>query len=221
MPGFNDAHCHLASGGFQKMNVDLVGARSLQEMQQRIGLRANKAAAGEWILGEGWDHTLWPEQKLPTRQDMDVVTNGHPAIFVRVDGHIAVANTRCVAGGGNHRQRHRHRRVARSTSMPRESRRALCASRRRGWCSPRCRRRRRRSARGSRTGAGRCRALGSDLGAGQLGMGGVSGLRRAGARRQTDAAHQRVAATSAIPWMSWRSTARIIRWTIRCCTPRC
>ncbi|MFZ1135114.1 MAG: amidohydrolase family protein, partial [Candidatus Korobacteraceae bacterium] len=71
MPGFNDAHCHLASGGFQKMNVDLEGARSLLEMQHRIGLRANKAAASEWILGQGWDHTLWPNQTLPTRQDID------------------------------------------------------------------------------------------------------------------------------------------------------
>jgi len=25
MPGFNDAHCHLASGGFEQMNVNLAG----------------------------------------------------------------------------------------------------------------------------------------------------------------------------------------------------
>src|SRR5690242_21871560 len=35
MPGFNDAHTHLASAGFGKMNVDLTGSRSLQEMQDR------------------------------------------------------------------------------------------------------------------------------------------------------------------------------------------
>ena len=28
MPGFNDAHVHLGSGGFEKLNVDLVGAKS-------------------------------------------------------------------------------------------------------------------------------------------------------------------------------------------------
>ncbi len=42
MPGFNDAHLHLASGGFEKMNVNLVGAQSLQEMQQRIAQRASQ-----------------------------------------------------------------------------------------------------------------------------------------------------------------------------------
>src|SRR5215467_6447216 len=31
MPGFNDAHTHLASGGFEKLNVDLAGVKSLEE----------------------------------------------------------------------------------------------------------------------------------------------------------------------------------------------
>ena len=31
MPGFNDAHLHLASAGFEKMNVNLVGAKTLDE----------------------------------------------------------------------------------------------------------------------------------------------------------------------------------------------
>ncbi len=37
---------------------------------------------------------------LPTRQDMDAVTKGHPAIFVRVDGHIAIANTAALQAAG-------------------------------------------------------------------------------------------------------------------------
>jgi predicted amidohydrolase YtcJ len=100
MPGFNDAHVHLASGGFSQLSVDLRGTQSLQEMQHRIGLRVNQAAPGEWIQGSGWDHTLWSGQTLPTRQDIDVMTNGHPAIFVRVDGHIAIANTAALNAAG-------------------------------------------------------------------------------------------------------------------------
>ena len=93
MPGFNDAHCHLANGGQAKLEVDLVGVSSLDEMKQRIAEGTKKAAPGEWILGRGWDHTLWQSQQLPSRQDLDAVTSGHPAFFVRVDGHIAVANS--------------------------------------------------------------------------------------------------------------------------------
>ena len=100
MPGFNDAHVHLANAGFEKLNVNLIGVRSLAEMQERIAARAKTTPAGEWITGRGWDHTLWPDQKLPTRQDLDQVTGDHPAIFTRVDGHISVANSAALKFGG-------------------------------------------------------------------------------------------------------------------------
>jgi len=100
MPGFNDAHVHLGSGGFEKLNVDLVGSKSLDDMKQRIAARVKTAAPGEWIIGRGWDHTLWAEQKTPTREDIDSVTNGHPAIFNRVDGHIAIANSAALKAAG-------------------------------------------------------------------------------------------------------------------------
>jgi predicted amidohydrolase YtcJ len=93
MPGFNDAHIHLASGGFEKLNVDLVGVNSLEDMKERIAARIKTASPEEWIRGRGWDHTKWNDQILPTRLDLDAVTGGHPAIFTRVDGHIAVANS--------------------------------------------------------------------------------------------------------------------------------
>jgi predicted amidohydrolase YtcJ len=100
MPGFNDAHVHLGYGGFEKLNVDLVGSKSLDDMKQRIAARVKTAAPGEWIVGRGWDHTLWPEQKTPVREDIDAVTNGHPAIFNRVDGHIAIANSAALKAAG-------------------------------------------------------------------------------------------------------------------------
>jgi len=100
MPGFNDAHVHLASGGFEKLNVNLVGAKSLDEMKERIAARVKKASPGEWIEGRGWDHTKWQEQGLPTRRELDLVTEGHPAIFTRVDGHIAVANSAALKAVG-------------------------------------------------------------------------------------------------------------------------
>ena len=100
LPGFNDAHLHLASGGFGKLHVDLVGTKSLTEMQQRIAERAKTAAPEGWIRGRGWDHTKWSVQTLPSRQDLDAVTVGHPAIFTRVDGHICVVNTAALNAAG-------------------------------------------------------------------------------------------------------------------------
>lgn len=93
MPGFNDAHLHFAAGGLEKTRVDLIGVKSLQEMQTRIAEAVRQHGPGEWLVGRGWDQTKWASQKLPTRYDLDTVTGDHPAIFTRVDGHIAVVNS--------------------------------------------------------------------------------------------------------------------------------
>jgi predicted amidohydrolase YtcJ len=100
MPGFNDAHTHIAFAGQQKLTVDLTGSKSLAEMQSRIRAYAATAPAGSWIKGGGWDHTLWATKKLPTKADLDSVTGGHPAVFDRVDGHILVANSAALATAG-------------------------------------------------------------------------------------------------------------------------
>ena len=97
MPGFNDAHTHIGEAGRMKLSVDLVGAHSLAEMQQRIRTFVATAKPGTWIQGGGWDHTLWADDKLPTRTDLDAVTGDHPALLRRVDGHMAVANSAALA----------------------------------------------------------------------------------------------------------------------------
>jgi len=97
MPGLNDAHVHLGSAGQTKLNVDLTGSKSLEEMLRRIKAKADQSPAGHWLTGGGWDHTLWADKILPTRRDLDKVTNDHPALLERIDGHIAVANTAALA----------------------------------------------------------------------------------------------------------------------------
>ncbi|HKO18084.1 MAG TPA: amidohydrolase [Acidobacteriaceae bacterium] len=93
MPGFNDAHTHMAAAGRQKLTVDLDGTASLADMLSRIRAYVATAPAGSWIVGSGWDHTKWPSATLPTRADLDSVTGAHPAMFTRTDGHIVVANS--------------------------------------------------------------------------------------------------------------------------------
>jgi len=100
MPGFNDAHLHLANGGFEMLNVELSGVKSLEEMKSRIAAYVKTAGTGEWILGRGWDDTKWPVQKMPTRQDLDSVTGDHPALFIRTDGHMLVANSAALRIAG-------------------------------------------------------------------------------------------------------------------------
>jgi predicted amidohydrolase YtcJ len=104
MPGFNDAHTHIAGAGQQHYTVDLTGSASLAEMQARIRAYvadpAVAATPSSWIKGGGWDHTLWATKKLPSKADLDAVTGAHPAVFERVDGHILVANSAALAAAG-------------------------------------------------------------------------------------------------------------------------
>lgn len=93
MPGFNDAHVHFGYAAAEKLAVAIAGARSLEEFQRRIRDRLSEFKPGEWITGRGWDHTLWPEKKFPTRQDLNAVSREHPMFFARVDGHVGVANS--------------------------------------------------------------------------------------------------------------------------------
>jgi predicted amidohydrolase YtcJ len=62
-------------------------------MMAQIADFARNSPPGHWLVGGRWDQTLWPDKSLPTRQQLDAVTVGHPAILSRVDGHIALANT--------------------------------------------------------------------------------------------------------------------------------
>jgi predicted amidohydrolase YtcJ len=96
MPGFNDAHMHLTDAGLQKLSVDLTGVKTLEEFRKRVLAKVETAKPGEWILGGGWDETMWPVKALPSRWDLDEVSGGYPVFLDRVDGHLAVANTRAL-----------------------------------------------------------------------------------------------------------------------------
>jgi predicted amidohydrolase YtcJ len=99
-PGFNDAHVHLGDAGHTKLNVDLTGVKSLAAMLTMVQAFAKDAPAGHWLTGGNWDHTLWTDKTLPTGQDLDKVTAGHPTFLNRIDGHIAIANSAALEAAG-------------------------------------------------------------------------------------------------------------------------
>ena len=100
MPGFNDAHTHLANAGQGSLSVNVEGTRSIAEFQQRIRARLSEFEPGTWVVGRGWDHSLWEENRMPTKADLDAVSTSHPMFFTRVDGHSAVANSLALEQAG-------------------------------------------------------------------------------------------------------------------------
>jgi predicted amidohydrolase YtcJ len=104
LPGFNDSHVHFLSGGFQLSSVDLRDAGTPQELAERIRHFAEKLPAGRWITGGDWDHERWPEAKLPTKDLIDTFTPDTPVFVNRLDGHMALANSRALRLAGVTRQ---------------------------------------------------------------------------------------------------------------------
>ena len=78
MPGFNDAHAHPVTLGLMRSRLDLRGVRSLKEMQDRIRKHVEHVRVGEWVVGRGWNHYIWPEGRRPTRADLDAGSTSHP-----------------------------------------------------------------------------------------------------------------------------------------------
>lgn len=93
MPGFNDAHAHLGGAGRNKLNLTLNNATSVDDVLNLVKAAAEKHKPGEWILGSGWDQSRWPDQKYPTRLELDQAAPNNPVYLDHVSGHIAVANS--------------------------------------------------------------------------------------------------------------------------------
>jgi predicted amidohydrolase YtcJ len=93
LPGFNDAHVHFLSGGFQLSQVDLRVADSPAELTRRVRDFAKKSPADRWITGGDWDHERWPGAPLPTKEMIDAATTNVPVFVSRLDGHMALANS--------------------------------------------------------------------------------------------------------------------------------
>jgi predicted amidohydrolase YtcJ len=104
MPGFNDAHVHIGQSALAKLAVSFKGVRSLAEFQQRVRESVKDHQPGDWITGFGWDQTLWPDKRDPTREDLDAVSTANPMFFSRVDGHVAVANSLALKLAGVSRE---------------------------------------------------------------------------------------------------------------------
>jgi len=99
MPGFNDIHAHILSGGLALDNVQLQGARNLDEVQSRIKTFAQAHPERPWIQGSGWGYGAFPGN-LPTREELDAAAPDRPAIMRCYDGHSVWVNSKALGLAG-------------------------------------------------------------------------------------------------------------------------
>jgi hypothetical protein len=100
IPGMVDAHAHLLGLGESLRNVNLVGAKSYDEVIARVVERAKSLPAGTWILGRGWDQNDWGDTRFPTHEALSRALPNNPVYLTRVDGHAGLANAAAMRAAG-------------------------------------------------------------------------------------------------------------------------
>jgi len=103
MAGFMDNHVHFMEGGAALSSVDLRDAASKDEFIKRIADHAENLPKDRWILNGNWDETLWKDlggKTLPHKDWIDKVTPDIPVLVIRMDGHMALANSAALKAAG-------------------------------------------------------------------------------------------------------------------------
>ena len=93
VPGFIDAHAHMADAAGELAWTRLDTARSLEDAIARLRVAARDIPKGEWVVGIDWDEAKWPERRFPLREDLDRASTDHPVVARRIDCHIGSLNS--------------------------------------------------------------------------------------------------------------------------------
>ena len=96
IPGFVDAHCHLAAfaEGFVSLNLSpSEGVGSMADMQNKIKLFCKDRPPGTWIRGKGYNEFYLAEKRHPNCHDLDRATSLHPIKLTHRSGHAYVLNS--------------------------------------------------------------------------------------------------------------------------------
>ncbi len=92
LPGLIDAHTHIEGiADYHRMlDLHIPPLKDVDEMLRKIKERAENTPKGGWIVGAGgWG------QPMPTREQLDSVTEDHP-VLVRESAHEIVVNSKAL-----------------------------------------------------------------------------------------------------------------------------
>jgi predicted amidohydrolase YtcJ len=111
IPGLVDAHAHMDREGLKLLYPSLAGARSIDDILQRIEALVKAGAPGDWIvtmpLGEPPYYFDVPgnlrEKRYPTRRDLDRVSPRNPVYIRSIWGYwrhtlplVSIANSEAL-----------------------------------------------------------------------------------------------------------------------------
>ena len=95
MPGFIEAHNHLAMMGISKVGCDLSGIDDVDGMQRALTDWIAAHPDADVVRGHGWMPASFPDGH-PRRELLDAVTGDRPALIYSADIHDSWGNTRAL-----------------------------------------------------------------------------------------------------------------------------
>ncbi|MDX8032584.1 amidohydrolase family protein [Lentzea sp. BCCO 10_0856] len=90
-PAFVDAHVHATSAGLLLTGLDLTRTSSVDALLDQV-----RNAPGPLVWGHGWDETRWPENRPPTRAEIDEAAAGKTVYLSRIDVHSALVSSNLI-----------------------------------------------------------------------------------------------------------------------------
>ena len=99
LPGFQDSHVHLISGGMELALCDLNDLQTKEEVLARVRAYCDENPDKEWVTGGGWALPVFPEAN-PSKEELDGVVSERPAFLSAADGHSAWVNSRALELAG-------------------------------------------------------------------------------------------------------------------------
>lgn len=97
LPGFIDSHGHIFSLGTNLVHSNLRNAKNIGEV---INTLKSSEPEGNFLIGHGWDHNFWAENRLPHRNDLDSHFPHLNVILHRRDGHCLWVNSNTLKSAG-------------------------------------------------------------------------------------------------------------------------
>lgn len=99
LPGFQDSHIHLITGGIEAGQCNLSGLQTKEEVFAKIKDYAARHPDKPWITGGGWELPIFPGAN-PGKEDLDRLVPDRPACLDAADGHSSWVNSKALAVSG-------------------------------------------------------------------------------------------------------------------------
>lgn len=102
MPGFIEGHGHFSGLGNSLINVNLLTAKSWEEVISRVSEKVKTAKPGEWIQGRGWHQEKWDSfpspniHNYPYHYDLSAISPDNPVVLIHASGHSLFANEKAM-----------------------------------------------------------------------------------------------------------------------------